>query len=172
MSTSTKDETHTAEDHWEIDRWRPNNWWCSGGLMQRNKPPPVCCKSLIFQRSSAIVIKSCNIKHCRGEANEKYRFSFISYSIIFLFFYIHFSRCESDRLFSSHTFYWLYADIHRYNHHRGFSRRMTTQLMKLIKYQNIIYSFGESHNIRRPTRQRHEIRHHLFLLLYDEHLIT
>jgi len=99
MCTLTKDDMHTAEDHWEIDRWRSNNWWCIGGLMQRNKPStPVCCTSLIFQRLSTLVIKSCNIIHCHGETNEKYGF---------LFIIIYISRDANPR--SSlllHTIYW------------------------------------------------------------------
>lgn len=88
-----------------------------------------------------------------------------------LFFYFHFSRRKRIHRFSNHTFYSsIYADIHRYDHRRGFPRRLTTQPIKLIKYHNIIYSCGESHNTRRPTRQR---RYHiLYLVSYDEHLIT
>jgi len=129
MSTPTKDEIHTAEDHWEIDRWRPNNWWCSGGLMQRNKPPtPVCCTPLIFQRPSAVVIKSCNIIHCHGEENENYGFSFI-----FFFIFIFHVASAIAAFLTIHFFYSsIYADVHRCNHRRGFPRRLTTQPIKLI----------------------------------------
>lgn len=74
----------------------PNNWWCSGGLMQRNKPSTLVCRtSLIFQRLSAVVIKSCSIIHCHGETNENYGFLFNMFIVWFLFFPFYFPCSET-----------------------------------------------------------------------------